>query len=130
MKAYAMDLRQRIISALQDGDSKASVARRFKVSYGTVRNYQQRAEHGALEPRDNRKRALRKFTPESMEAIKAWIEEKNDLTLVQIQQRLREQLKIEVDPSSIWDRLAAMNLTWKKNDTRCRTGASGRQGAS
>lgn len=123
MKAYSMDLRQRIVKALQDGDSRSEVAQRFQVSYGTVRNYELRAEMGSLEPRDNKERALRKFTAESIEALKTWIEEKNDLTLAQIQQRLHEQFGIEVDPSSIWDRLDAMNLTWKKNDARRRAGA-------
>ena len=39
MKAYSIDLRQRIVAAVQAGDAKAAVARRFCVERSTVRRY-------------------------------------------------------------------------------------------
>jgi transposase len=39
MKAYSLDLRQRIVAAVEGGQSKAEVARRFVVSYATVVRY-------------------------------------------------------------------------------------------
>jgi transposase len=44
MKAYSPDLRQRIVAAVQAGDRKAAVARRFCVERSTVRRYVQRWE--------------------------------------------------------------------------------------
>jgi transposase len=39
MRAYSIDLRQRIIAAVQAGDAKSAVARRFCVERSTVRRY-------------------------------------------------------------------------------------------
>lgn len=44
MKAYSPDLRQRILAAVQAGDTHAAVARRFCVERSTVRRYLQRWE--------------------------------------------------------------------------------------
>ncbi len=44
MKAYSTDLRQRILAAVQMGDAKSAVARRFGVERSTVRRYVQRWE--------------------------------------------------------------------------------------
>jgi transposase len=39
MKAYSVDLRQRILAAVQAGEAKSAVARRFCVERSTVRRY-------------------------------------------------------------------------------------------
>ena len=39
MKAYSLDLHQRIVATVEGGQSKAAVARRFVVSYATVGRY-------------------------------------------------------------------------------------------
>ena len=39
MKAYSFDLRQRIVAAVEGGQSKRDVARRFQVSRATVGRY-------------------------------------------------------------------------------------------
>ncbi len=117
MNPCSIDLRQRIVDALANGESRSTAAKRFNVSCGTAKNYPLRAAQGALEPRKNEMRALRKFTPESLEALKAWVNEKNDLALAQMQVRLREQFGVEVDPVPIWDRPNAMNPIWKKRRT-------------
>jgi transposase len=52
MKAYSTDLRQRIITAVQAGEAKSAVARRFCVERSTVRRYFQQWERtGSLAPR-------------------------------------------------------------------------------
>lgn len=51
MRAYSTDLRQRIVAAVQAGEPKAAVARRFCVERSTVRRYVQRWERiGSLAP--------------------------------------------------------------------------------
>lgn len=130
MKPFSLDLRQRIVDAVKAGESKASASRRFNVSYSTVRNFLKLDAQGSLEPRKKRKRADRKFTPDALAALEAWLKKKNDLTLKQIQERLWADFHIQVSQPSIWERLTAMNLSWKKNDPRRRTGAPGRSGAS
>jgi transposase len=52
VKAYSIDLRQRIVAAVQAGDAKAAVAHRFCVERSTVRRYLQRWERtGSLAAR-------------------------------------------------------------------------------
>lgn len=130
MKPYSLDLRQRIVNAVKTGESKASVARRFEVSRPTVRCFLKLDALGSLEPRKKNTRTYRKFTPAALGALKAWLKEKNDLTLKQLQQRLFADFQIHVSQPSIWDRLMAMDLAWKKNDPRLRTRPPGCPGAT
>jgi transposase len=52
MKAYSLDLRRRIVAAVEGGQSKMDVARRFQVSYATVRKYvTQWTQAGDLTPK-------------------------------------------------------------------------------
>ena len=44
MRAYSTDLRQRIVTAVQAGEAKSAVARRFCVERSTVRRYVQQWE--------------------------------------------------------------------------------------
>jgi len=111
----SLDLRQRIVAAVHAGESKAAVARRFDVCRRTVTNYARLEAAGALEPKPNILRPLRKFTPQAVEAMKNWInKEKNDLTLAQMQKRLLDEFGISVSQVAVWDRLTAEKMTWKK----------------
>ncbi len=52
MKAYSTDLRQPILVAVQAGNAKSAVARRFCVERSTVRRYLRQGEQtGSLAPR-------------------------------------------------------------------------------
>ena len=52
MKAYSTDLRHRILAAVQAGDGKSAVARRFCVERSTVRRYLRQWERtGSLAPK-------------------------------------------------------------------------------
>jgi len=129
-RPLSLDLRQRIVFAVQDGESHLAVARRFGVCNKTVANYLKLKAAGSLEPKKCARRPWRKFTDAALDALKAWLEEKNDLTLKQMQQWLAGKFQIHVSQPAIWERLTAMNLVWKKNDPCRRTGASGRSGAT
>ena len=51
MKAYSVDLRQRIVAAVRGGMSKAEAARTFRVGATSVKRYVARAQQGeSLEP--------------------------------------------------------------------------------
>ena len=50
MKPYSMDLREKVLAAVDRGESCASVARRFEISERTVREYRCRRDQGRLEP--------------------------------------------------------------------------------
>ncbi len=44
MRAYSLDIRERIVGCWQEGDSKTSIAERFKVSLSSVKRYVKRFE--------------------------------------------------------------------------------------
>jgi len=51
MKAYALDLRERVVKFIQDGGSKAEAARRFDLARSSVYRYLGAAKKGALAPK-------------------------------------------------------------------------------
>ena len=48
MKAYSIDLRERIVRAVEAGKAKSEVARLFDVNVSTVKRYLVRSEQHAL----------------------------------------------------------------------------------
>jgi transposase len=80
MKAYSMDLRERIVLARESGESVVSVAQRFGVCTKTVRAYQSLASKGQLSPRPIPGKAAR-LRPEQEAAFVAMVEEQSDWTL-------------------------------------------------
>jgi len=58
MKAYSMDLRERIVAAVNGGMSKAAAARVYAVGLSTVKRYaRQRTAQGHLRPKPQPGRA-------------------------------------------------------------------------
>ncbi len=51
MRAYSIDLRERIVKAVRAGKAKSEVARLFDVNVSTVKRYLVRDEQQALAPR-------------------------------------------------------------------------------
>ena len=52
MKAYSVDLRQRVLNALERGTARKEVVKIFAVSEGSIKRWQKlRREHTTLEPR-------------------------------------------------------------------------------
>lgn len=52
MKAYSQDLRQRVLQAIDAGQSQATVAQTFSVSVATIKRYlKQRRETGHVQPK-------------------------------------------------------------------------------
>jgi transposase len=52
MKAYSQDLRQRVLNAIDAGQSQAAVAKTFSISIATIKRYlQRRREMGHVLPK-------------------------------------------------------------------------------
>jgi transposase len=82
MKAYSHDLRQRIVTAVQSGLSRAEVARRFSVNERTVRRYLMRqATTGSLAPIAYRRGPAPAIPPEQGPALRAQLRAHPDATL-------------------------------------------------
>ena len=122
MLPFSMDLRSRIVAAVGEGEPAAKVALRYQVSLQTVYNYLNAHAQGKLAPAPHPGNPTpKKLDAPAIAALRRWLEEKNDLTLRQMQARLQKEFRVAVSLKSIWRRLKTLKLTWKKNGPRSRT---------
>lgn len=120
MKAYALDLRERVLRARNQGHSAQDVAKQFSLSKRTVerywRRYQATGQTTAGQMGGHRRSRLATHDA----TLRAWIGEEPDLTLAQLQQRCREQLQVRLGVTALWHRLERLGLSYKKNAARRR----------
>jgi len=120
----SIDLRERLISAVEEGMSRRSAADRFGVAASTAIKWVDRWRRtGDVRPRpqggDNRSQRIEAHAEE----ILALIEESPDITLGEIAVHLDEMHGLRVSQSSVWRLLDRRGMTFKKNRARQRTTA-------
>ena len=124
MKAYSIDIRQRVVDARGNGFTVEQVAERFAVSVRTVIRYCQ--QHRALghlnvgQHGGHRKSRLRDHD----ETLRQWIADDPGLTIEQLRLRIAEQLGIKIGYTALWHRLDGLGLSYKKNAARRRAGSA------
>jgi len=109
MRAYSMDLRTRVLAALDAGDPTGAVADRFAVSTAWVRRLaQRRRQTGEVAPRTRTPRAS-KLQPyhDRIRAVRAAAP---DRTLAE----LRADLGVAVALSTLWAAVRGLGFTLKK----------------
>lgn len=116
MKPISLDLRVRIIESHDLGLTSQRIADQYGVGIATVKRLiQLRRQSGSLEAGKSTGR-----TPildeTACSLMQEWLHEKNDLTLGELQERLKES-GFDVCVSAICRRLKSMGLTTKKK--RC-----------
>ena len=110
MKALSVDLRQRVIDALQQGQTRRQVAQRFCVSLATVgRLARQWREQQHLQPRPipGRPRAVR---PEEQETLSALVAADKNATLWSLSAAFEQHTGRRVSISAM-----QRNLRWLEN---------------
>ncbi|WP_342750749.1 transposase [Termitidicoccus mucosus] len=122
MKAYGIDLRERIVGFVRGGGGKAEAAALFKVGRKTVYRYLEAEEKGALEAKKSWG-TWRKLDPQK---LADYVGGNADATLAEISSALK------VGRHAIWKRLRQLGITLKKSHrvSGTRRGATGglRQG--
>lgn len=121
MKAYSMDLRERIVAARGHGESVERVAERFGVCTKTVRVYEKRAAQGCLAPTPRPGKA-RRLSPSDHEALGTLVCERSDWTLRRLSQVWQEQTGQAVPSTTIRDALHRLQMTHKKRVASPRSG--------
>ncbi len=116
MRAYSLDLRERIAAAVQSGLSQKAAADRFAVSTAAVSRYlrQHRDKAGDLSPKPIPGRA-RAIPVAALPALERYLKERPDTTLQQVRLWLREQHTIEVSRASVHRTLLWRGWTHKKS---------------
>lgn len=109
MRAYSMDLRTRVLAALDAGDPTAAVAARFSVSRSWVRRLaQRRRENHEVAPRTRAPRVSRPV--EHHPRIRELLAAGADRTLAE----LRAELGVAVALSTLWVAVRSLGYTFKK----------------
>jgi transposase len=104
MKAYALDLRERVVGFIQGGGSKAEAARRFDLARSSVYRYLVAAQKGALTPKQSWGH-WRKLDPQK---LRVHVKRHPDATLKELQKAFG------VSHHAIWVRLGQLGFTLKK----------------
>lgn len=104
MKAYALDLRERVVKFIQGGGSKAEAARRFELGRSTVYRYLDAVQGGTLAPKASWGH-WRKLDPQKLQAH---VKQHPDATLKELQE------VFGVSHHAIWVRLGQLGFTLKK----------------
>lgn len=125
MHAYSQDLRDRVLRAIERGDSPTDIAKRFEVSrvwvYQVRERFQTAGVRSSLRMGGHRRSRL-----EGMEStLRGWLRAEPDLTLAQLCERLADQ-DIEIKIPALWHQLNKWDLSLKKNPARQRARARGR----
>ncbi len=124
-KSLSIDLRERLVSAVEGGMTRRSAAKRFGVAASTaIKWVDQWRRTGNVEPRPRGGDRRSERIEAHAEEILALIEETADITLEELAGHLRESHGLKVDPSTVWRLLDRHGMTFKKNRARQRAAAS------
>ena len=124
-RPLSTDLRERLVLAVEGGQSRRSAAKVFGVSAATaIRWVDQWRRSGSVAPKpqggDNRSHRIEAYAQE----ILTLIDEVPDITLAEIVAHLDERHGLKVAQSTVWRLLDRRGLTFKKNRARQRAGAA------
>lgn len=117
-KAYSNDLRLKIIEAHQQGEgSLEELADQFHVSVGWAKLVSAtfRRTGRAERPAAGKPGRRSKFTAEVQQRVREWITAQPDLTLHELQRKMREELALAASIGSLWKLLGEMKLRLKKS---------------
>ena len=109
MRAYSLDLRERVLADCDSGHSNDAVAQKYQVSAAWIRRLKQRRrESGTIEPRVRRGPSPRLAA--HAERLENLVEQRPDATL----QELREALGVQASVPTLCRALQHLRLTVKK----------------
>lgn len=124
MKAYSLDLRQKILDTyLQGGISQRQLAKRFCVTLSFIEKLlKQYRETGSIAPKVRTQQTPPKLNSQQFNVLQEIVEAKNDATLKEIRAELAQKTGITIGISTVDRMLQKMEISLKKNITRHRKG--------
>ncbi len=134
---YSDDLRRKLLEAHECKEGSLSqLAKRFAVSLGWAKKVSAAlGSTGRMERPSGGKRGPASKVTAAVEAdLRNWIRQQPDLTLVELQGRLRQQRQLSISIGWLWTVLDEMGLRLKKsrstppNKTRPKAGSGGASG--
>lgn len=116
-RPYGDDLRRKFLSAYDRGEETlAELAERFLVSVGWAKKISAQRKHtGQAERMPHRAGRKPRAGAEAQQQVRVWIAAKPDLTLAEIQDKLRHQARVQLSVPQVWYLLRKMGLRLKKS---------------
>jgi transposase len=117
MKAYSLDLRQKIIETYEsDGITQRELAQQFHVSLNFIVTLLRRWRRDeTLEPKKRGAVMKPLLTPEIMQFLDEQIKQECDLSLAQLVELVREKYNVSVSTKTMSRMLRREDLRYKKN---------------
>lgn len=117
MEAYSVDLRQRIVDAV---DRQLGTYREIADTFGVHESFiykllRQRRETGDLSPGPHGGGANAKLDDAQLHLLAELVAEFPDATLQELRQRLKKKKRVKVGVSTVWRGLEKLSLTRKKS---------------
>lgn len=118
MKAYSLDLRQRVVTAYEKGNgSLAEVAEQFNVGQTFVKKMlRQQRERGSVAPLAHGGGRQSALSDKEHRWLRQKVKEQSDITLAELQEHLAAKAGLMVSISTIHRSLRAFGLSHKKKD--------------
>lgn len=117
-RAYSQDLRDRVLTAAHAGVTHRAVAQRFAVGESTVRGWLRRERRtGSRAPKPH---AGGGAPTVDAAALGALVAERNDRTLAELANALRERTGRTVGVMSVWRACRRLGLARKKKEPQSR----------
>lgn len=119
MKAYSLDLRQKIIDTYLAGDiSQRQLAKQFRVALSFIEKLLKRyRETGSIAPKKRVQQTPTKLNSDQLATLEKLVSAHNDATLAELQQKLKQETGVLIGRSTVDRMLQKLNLTRKKNST-------------
>lgn len=115
-KSSSSDLRIRIVSEIERGQSCRAAARRFGVAPSTaVRLAQRKARTGSLAPARQGRPAGSGRLSAHVDALVGWVEADGDISMTELAARLLAERGVKAHPASLSRLLIQQDFTVKKN---------------
>lgn len=114
-KPHPIELRERVVTHVEEGHSHQSTARHFRVSVKFVNDMViLKRQTGSLAPRPNKRRTGHGKLAPHKEWIAARVEEQPDITLARLCLELEDRFGLKVNRSPVGRLLHQLGLSHKK----------------
>ncbi len=116
MKAYSLDLRQKIVARYDAGGiSQRGLAQQFGVALSLIEKLlKQRRETDSIAPKARPTQTPLKLSPAQLQVLQALVEANQDATLAELRQLLARQTGVLIGRSTVDRMLTKLGLSRKK----------------
>ena len=116
MKAYSLDLRQKIVDAYAEGNiSQRQLAGQFRVALSFIEKLlKQHRETGNIAPKVRTEQTPTKLNEKQLTILEQIVKANNDATLDELRYQLEQKIGVLIGRSTTDRMLKKLNLTVKK----------------